>query len=100
LLVVVLPTPWVPLIHTITGRDAIASRLDICAGFKPAGQTALVRVAAAAFAVSAIALWLGWATRDFHDNQRNWLMVLAMASTGAALLFLMASAVRRLRNRE
>jgi hypothetical protein len=50
--------------------------------------------------VLAVALWLGWATRDFHDNQRNWLMVLATASTGAALLSSLASAVWRRRNRE
>jgi hypothetical protein len=65
-----------------------------------AGQTAHVRVAAAVLVALAVALWWGWATRDFHDNQRNWLLVLAMASTGAALLSSLASAVWRRRNRE
>lgn len=58
-----------------------------------------MRVASALLTLVASGLWLGGAARDYHDNQRNWLLWLAMMTTVLAVSFVLSVQTRRLRNR-
>ena len=58
-----------------------------------------MRLTSALLASVAAALWLAWATRDYHDNQRNWLLWLAVTTTALSAALGLAALTRRLRGK-
>jgi uncharacterized membrane protein (UPF0136 family) len=62
-------------------------------------QTCGMRVVTGLLVVIAAALWLGWMMRDYHDNQRNWLLWMATLVTAAAVVSSCAALVRSRRLR-
>ncbi|MCA1720403.1 MAG: hypothetical protein LC779_04605 [Actinobacteria bacterium] len=53
-----------------------------------------MKAATALLTALAASLWLAWATRDYHDNQRNWLLWMALLMSAFAALSLLPLALR------
>ncbi len=50
--------------------------------------------------LTAALLWTAYATRDYKDNQRNWLHISAIVVTVLLLAIAIAAAVRAMTRRE
>jgi hypothetical protein len=82
--------------HIWRRRRGTSGKLPVAASTE---QTLGMRVASAILAIVAAALWLGWATRDYHDNQRNWLLWFAVPTTVLAIASVVPMLAHRVRGR-